>query len=306
MKFNWNQIKILFPLFWKAARPQTLIASIAPVFVGVAFAIRADHEISFFIGFLCFLFAISLQIVANYFNDCFDAKKGADTKERLGPQRMVASGLISFQAMRRVAIWLLGFSIFLGLLIILLSKISIYAWGLIPALLFLAFLAFGYSAGPLSLAYKGLGEVCVILVFGLIAVPFTNFALLGAFYPEVWLAGLTLGLLVNLLLIANNLRDINEDRGSKKRTSVVRFGEDFGVYFYRFSLIVVFLFPMVLLFKGDYSIMVLLPLLLISKWANLWDRIRSFERIKNDPFFAQTAQFILLYALLLSLGIIKN
>lgn len=202
-----------------AARPKTLPAAIVPVWAGCVLAWKATGHFSWSLALATLGSAICIQIATNFFNDAIDADKGADTEERLGPIRATASGLLS-----RKTVYLLA-----GLFLIL---ASLLAWPLIltrgwiilaigiPSLL----LAYGYTGGPFPLAYLGLGEVFVVLFFGLIAVTGTVFVQTGQFIPQALWLGLTVGCLSAVLITINNIRDIEEDKKSNKRTLAVRWG----------------------------------------------------------------------------------
>jgi 1,4-dihydroxy-2-naphthoate polyprenyltransferase len=209
-----------------AARPRTLPAAIAPVLVGSAAAnyeIHAGGAPDFrWLAFVAALIgSIFIQIGTNLANDYSDARRGADTADRLGPVRVTSSGLV---APRRVlvATWLafavaVAAGIYLatvaGIVIILVGAASILAGVL-------------YTGGPRPYGYEGLGEVFVFLFFGLVAVN-------GSYYVQVehldWLPfglSLAVGCLATAILVVNNVRDVDTDRRAGKRTLAVRIGRD--------------------------------------------------------------------------------
>jgi 1,4-dihydroxy-2-naphthoate octaprenyltransferase len=206
-----------------AARPRTLPAAVAPVLVGTAAAVNLSSDDDFRLGaFLAALAgSIFIQIGTNLANDYSDAKRGADTVDRLGPVRVTAGGLV---APRRVlvATWLafgvaVGCGIYLtavaGPVILVVGALSIAAGVL-------------YTGGPRPYGYEGLGELFVFLFFGLVAVN-------GSYYVQVEeLAGLpaglsvAVGLLAAAVLVVNNVRDIETDRRAGKRTLAVRLGRE--------------------------------------------------------------------------------
>ncbi|HUF61267.1 MAG TPA: 1,4-dihydroxy-2-naphthoate octaprenyltransferase [Verrucomicrobiales bacterium] len=206
-----------------AARPKTLPASLAPVWVGswlgasCAGVLRWDLAAWTLAGCLC------LQIATNLFNDAIDFRKGADTARRLGPDRVTAQGRLSPGQVIGGALALLGLAVVCGAVLFRERGWLVVAIGL-PSL----YLCYGYSGGPLPLAYRGLGELFVFLFFGLIAVAGSAFVQSGAWPADAWIAGAQTGLLSTALIAVNNLRDIEEDRASGKRTLAVRFGLRFG------------------------------------------------------------------------------
>lgn len=168
--------------------------------------------------------SVAIQIATNFFNDAIDASKGADTERRLGPTRVTASGMMQPRTVMGIASVFLGLAVACGVVLLQARGWPIIAIG-IPSL----FLAYGYTGGPFPLAYRGLGEIFVILFFGLIAVAGTVFVQTGEWLPEAFLLGLQIGLLSAILISINNLRDREEDASTGKRTLAVRFGPKVAV-----------------------------------------------------------------------------
>ena len=206
-----------------AARPKTLGAAIAPVAVGWALAAKvagkADTKLA-----LCTLGScMALQVATNFFNDALDSLTGADTRARIGPRRITASGRASPAAVQFAAWAMLALAALLALPLLQLRGAPILAIGL-PSLYF----CFGYTGGPVPLAYRGLGELFVILFFGLVAVTGTVFVLTGEWLEYGLVAGIQIGCLSTVLIAINNLRDAAEDALTGKRTLAVRFGTRFA------------------------------------------------------------------------------
>lgn len=202
-----------------AARPKTLPAAIVPVWVGCVLAWKLGGGFDAVLA-LCTLFgAVAIQIATNFFNDAIDAKKGADTERRLGPVRVTASGMLSHRAVMRLALVFLAVALICGVVLYQARGWPIVLIG-IPSL----FLAYGYTGGPFPLAYRGMGELFVILFFGLIAVTGTVFIQTGGWPLEALLLGLQTGLLSAVLISINNFRDREEDASTGKRTLAVRCG----------------------------------------------------------------------------------
>lgn len=202
-----------------AARPKTLPAAIVPVWSGCLLAQYLTDAFDPRLAVLTVLGAVFIQIATNFFNDVIDAEKGTDTAARLGPQRMTATGTLSSKMVYGAAFLMLGAASVVGVLLFMERGWWIIAIG-IPSL----YLSYGYTGGPFPLAYRGMGEVFVILFFGLIAVGGTVFVQLGEWRAEAFLLGLQIGLLSAVLIAINNYRDLEEDRASGKNTIVVRFG----------------------------------------------------------------------------------
>ncbi len=207
-------------LWFTASRPRTLPAAIAPVLVGTAAAVQASSgEIKWLTFVAALIGSIFIQIGTNLSNDYSDARRGADTMDRLGPLRVTSAGLV---APRRVltAAWLaFGVSILCGVYLIYEAGWVILAVGVASILAGVL-----YTGGPKPYGYAGLGEVFVFLFFGLVAVN-------GAFYVQLeeldWLPfglSISVGLLSTAILVVNNFRDMETDRRAGKNTLAVKLG----------------------------------------------------------------------------------
>jgi 1,4-dihydroxy-2-naphthoate octaprenyltransferase len=202
-----------------AARPKTLPAAIVPVWAGCVLAWMLTGEFHPSLAVCTLLGALAIQIATNFFNDAIDARKGADTVRRLGPTRVTASGLLKPRTVMMIATGFLVAAAGFGAVLYQARGWPIIAIGL-PSL----FLAYGYTGGPYPLAYRGLGELFVVLFFGFIAVAGSVFVQTGGWPREALLLGMQLGLLSALLISINNFRDRDEDAITGKRTLAVRLG----------------------------------------------------------------------------------
>jgi 1,4-dihydroxy-2-naphthoate octaprenyltransferase len=213
------------PIIWlQATRPKTLAAGLVPVVVGTALS-GFSGPINWQVAAACLIGALLIQIGTNFANDAFDALKGADTPDRLGPQRAVASGLISARAMLIATAVVLTCALLVGLYLSRPGGWPILVLGLISLVC-----AVAYTGGPFPLAYLGLGDVFVFLFFGL-------FAVLGSYWvqaaphgrhhidPVCVLIAEAVGLQATGIIAVNNLRDIATDQVAGKRTLAVRLGD---------------------------------------------------------------------------------
>ena len=202
-----------------AARPKTLPAAVVPVWLGCVLAWRTTGQFSPTLALATLAGALAIQIATNFFNDAIDSRKGADTTRRLGPTRVTASGLMSPRTVLACGCAFLALAFACGMMLYHTRGWPIAVIGL-PSL----FLAYGYTGGPYPLAYRGLGEVFVLLFFGWVAVMGTVFIQTGTWPPAAALLGLQVGLLSAVLISINNLRDHQEDTTTGKRTLAVRWG----------------------------------------------------------------------------------
>lgn len=215
-------LSVLLPIIL-ATRPKTLPAAVVPVWVGCVLAWKLTGELHLLLAAATLLGALFIQIATNFFNDAIDARKGADTDRRLGPQRVTASGLLSQRAVMSLGLVFLLLATTCGAWLLIECGWPIAAIG-IPSLFF----AYAYTGGPFPLAYRGLGELFVIAFFGLVAVAGTVFVQTGDWPREALLLGAQVGLLSAALISINNFRDREEDAISGKRTLAVRFGPKVG------------------------------------------------------------------------------
>lgn len=211
-----------------------------PVWVGSMPALVDGDPLtgSWFLFWCALLSCLCIQIATNLFNDAIDHVKGADTKKRLGPRRVTASGMLRPGT---VLVGALGFCLAAALLAI--PMVVMRGWPIIGIGVVSLFFAYGYTGGPFPLAYRGMGELFVILFFGFVAVSGSYFVQTGEWGGGAVLRlGLQCGLYSSVLIAVNNLRDIDEDRSTGKRTLAVRFGETFA----RIEILLFCLVPVVL------------------------------------------------------------
>lgn len=213
-----------------AARPKTLTGAAVPVMTGVsaAFALYGG-KVRIVPAVLCMLFALVMQIDANFVNDYFDFMKGTDDERRLGPKRACAQGWITASAMRRGIAFTTIAACLVGLPLIFYG-----GWEMVLVGLACVLFCFLYT---ISFSYIGLGDVLVLVFFGLVPVCLTFWLvappmpLLAIPFPVVMFS-VACGLVIDTLLIVNNYRDIDNDRRTGKRTLVVRIGKRGGLLLY--------------------------------------------------------------------------
>lgn len=218
-----------------AARPATLWASVSPVLIGSALAQAAG--VFRFDGFVVTLAAaVAIQVAVNFANDVADAAKGADTADRIGPKRAVASGLISPRAMWRGIAVTLAFAAACGLYLAWLAGWVIIAIGLASIVA-----AFGYTNGPYPYGYRGFGELFVFTFFGLVATVGTRYVFDRTAPLDAWVLAISMGLFAAAILVANNVRDLDTDAAAGKRTLAVLVGTRQGRRLYTAMVVGAFL-----------------------------------------------------------------
>jgi 1,4-dihydroxy-2-naphthoate polyprenyltransferase len=238
-----------------AARLRTLPAAVAPVLVGTSIAVTRDvFRPGAFIAAL--LGAILIQVGTNLSNDYSDARRGADTEERLGPMRVTAGGLVPPKTVLLWTYLTFGAAALCGVYLVVVAGWELLVLGVLSILAGVL-----YTGGPRPYGYEGLGEVFVFLFFGIVAVAGSAFAQLESWPWESFALAVPVGLLVTAILVVNNIRDMDTDRRAGKRTLAVRLGRERARFEYTALMAVGFL--------------VLLPIAAIEiadsdSWSALW------------------------------------
>ncbi|HEX5527182.1 MAG TPA: 1,4-dihydroxy-2-naphthoate polyprenyltransferase [Solirubrobacterales bacterium] len=284
-----------------AARPRTLPAAIAPVLVGTAAAVQWLGHLPRWGAFVAALVgSIFIQIGTNLANDYSDAKRGADTADRLGPVRVTASGLVTPQRVMRATWVAFGVAVLCGIYLTAVAGPVILVIGVLS-------IAAGvlYTGGPRPYGYAGFGEVFVFLFFGLVAVN-------GSYYVQLeHLDALPLGLSISVgflataILVVNNVRDLETDRRAGKNTLAVRIGREAAVNLYRTLILGAFLVLPIALLAGEASALPLIGLLA----APLAIRpTRTLAEHRDGPalngVLAATGAVLGVYSLLVTAGLL--
>ena len=284
-----------------AARPRTLPASVAPVLVGTSLALGADHFNA--LAFLAALLgAMLIQVGTNLSNDYSDARRGADTEDRLGPVRVTAGGLVPPKQVLIATYATFGLAVLCGAYLI-----SVAGWGLLAVGAASILAGVLYTGGPRPYGYEGLGEVFVFLFFGLVAVVGSWYVQVQTLPWEPFVIAVPVGLLASAILVVNNLRDIETDRRAGKRTLAVRLGAERTRVIYAAILAGAFVCAPLPWLLGSMTAWLLLP------WLALPLALRALQTVRTrsdgpslNQALARTAALQLLFCLLLSAGILAS
>ncbi|CAN5888519.1 1,4-dihydroxy-2-naphthoate polyprenyltransferase [soil metagenome] len=280
--------------YWvEATRPRTLVAGIVPVLVGTAAAgtllpLR-------FIGAL--VVAVFMQVGVNFANDYFDAVKGVDTHERLGPRRLTSSGLIPADAMRNAMVAAFAVALAAGL-----GMAAAAGWELavVGAVSLLA--ALGYSGGPYPYGARGLGEVFVFIFFGVVATVGSAYVQIEEISRIALCASVPVGFLASAILVANNLRDIPTDSRTSKRTLAVILGDARNRVVFK-ALILGSYLSLGLIASCGGGPWALLPLLSIPLAIPVLRKVGTDSGRELIGVLAGTAKLQLAFGVLLALGL---
>jgi 1,4-dihydroxy-2-naphthoate octaprenyltransferase len=230
------------PRVWLlAARPATLPAAVVPVVVGTAAALRGGLPLQVAPFIAALVAALLIQVGTNFANDVFDFRRGADTPDRLGPQRVTQSGLVSPEQVLTATFVTFGLAAVIGIYLITVGGWFIL---LVGALSILAGLA--YTGGPWPYGYHALGDILCFLFFGVLAVLGSAYLQTLTITPTALWASIPTGCLVTDILVVNNLRDIDTDRTVGKKTLAVRLGRQGTRIEYALLLVVAYLAPLLM------------------------------------------------------------
>ena len=278
----------------EAMRLRTLPVSVSGVLVGIACSVFLG-EFKAVPAVLCLLFAVLAQIASNFGNEYYDFKNGVDKKGREGFRRGVTEGEISPMAMKIATFVTLGLAGVVGCMMLFYGP-----WWLVIVGMLIMLFALAYSTGPYPLSHHGLGDVAVVLFFGVVPVVFTCFLQTGSRegLQFVLPTSITIGLLAANVLIVNNYRDMEDDAAVNKRTTVVIFGRKIMAWVSLFSGIIAMLLLLPLWYHLSYWALIT-PILYIVLHINTWRQLKNAVGAQLNPLLGKTAINLLVFAVLL-------
>lgn len=285
--------------WWLGARPRTLTMAIAPVLAGAALAWSDGFEPRAWVFLLTVACAVLIQAGCNLLNDVADFERGADGADRVGPLRITAAGLASPQEVKRAARAALAAAGVLGVALAWLGGPAIVAVGLLSILS-----AWAYSGGARPISYGWLGEVFVLVFFGVVAVTGTYYLQAGRWSVDALLAGVCVGAMASAVLLVNNYRDLDADARAGRRTLAAVLGHARAQALYAALMLA----PLALALwfslrepprHGTWLVWLVLPLL-----ASLVVRMRRSSGPALNPVLGQTALAQLAYATLFAIGVL--
>lgn len=272
-------------------RLRTLPVSIAGVVMGSSLSSDAG-QLKWLPAAICFLFAILAQIASNFANEYFDWRDGLDRSGREGPRRGVTEGDITPRAMLIAAISTLGVACCLGCWLIHWG-----GWLLLPVGIITAMGAMAYSAGPWPLSRHALGEVAVIVFFGIVPVNMVYYIMTGQFNVDVLLTSIAIGLMGAQILLVNNYRDYPDDRASGKNTFAVKYGRKLSLWLYWLNGLAATVLISFTVYAQVFPL-VLYGVLTTSIWVAMHRR----EGSRLNPLLGMTAMNMLLFTILSALA----
>ena len=284
-----------------AARVRTLPAAVAPVLVGTSLALGAGHFRA--LAFVAALLgAVFIQVGTNLSNDYSDARRGADSEDRLGPVRVTAGGLVPPAQVLAATYATFGLAVLCGAYLIAVAGWELLAVGAASILAGVL-----YTGGPRPYGYEGLGEAFVFLFFGIVAVAGSYFVQLQKLPWQAFVCAVPVGLLAAAILVVNNVRDLDSDRRAGKRTLAVRLGREHTRMLYTAMLAGAFATAPLPWAFGSMDAWLLLP------WATapLAGALIGVVRTRTDGpalngALARTGALQLLFCLLYAAGILAS
>ncbi len=284
-----------------AARLRTLPAAVAPVLVGTSLALGDGHfhPLAFVAALLG---AVFIQVGTNLSNDYSDARRGADTEDRLGPVRVTAGGLVPPGQVLVATYVTFGLAVACGAYLIAVAGWALLAVGAASILAGVL-----YTGGPRPYGYEGLGELFVFLFFGIVAVAGSYYVQVQKLPWEAFVCAVPVGLLASAILVVNNVRDLETDRRAGKRTLAVRLGRERTRGLYVAMLVLAFATAPLTWWAGSMTAWLLLPWLAAPLAVRLARVVRTrVDGSSLNAALAGTGQLQLLFCLLFSAGILAS
>ena len=284
-----------------AARPKTLSGAAVPVMIGVALAWvdvpnYLDAEFSWTAALLCLLFSFAMQIDANFINDFFDFANGTDDAEtRLGPRRACAQGWVKLESMKKAIALTTCLACVIGLPLVYYGGFEMILVGAVCVIF-----AFLYTT---FFSYQGLGDLLVLVFFGLVPVCCTYYVQFHIVTMEVLLASLACGLVIDALLIINNFRDRDNDRLAGKNTIIVRLGPKAGLQLYVGVGLAAIILGGTFWMHGHMLASVLPLLYLVLHLFTYLKMKRIYQGKALNLILGETARNIFIYGLCVSIGL---
>ena len=285
-----------------AARPKTLSGAAVPVMIGVALSyvdakMYGDDVFSWVAAVLCLLFAFIMQIDANFINDFFDFANGTDnTETRIGPRRACAMGWVTLDSMKKAIAITTCLACLIGLPLVYWGGLEMILIGVVCIVF-----CFLYTT---HLSYMGLGDVLVLVFFGIVPVCIVYYIQLHTVTWEVFLASLACGMVIDALLLVNNFRDRDTDRAAGKSTLVVNLGAKAGLQFYLGVGIGAIILGFTFLMNG-HPLAFFLPFVYLIFHVYTYLKIKRIDRGKAlNICLGDTARNIFIYGLCVTIGLL--
>ena len=284
-----------------ALRLSTLPLSVSGVITGSLIAL-SKSIFDWKVFFLALTTTLFLQILSNLANDYGDNQNGADNMDRIGPERMVQSGVISANKMKRMIVLFTTMASISGVSLLLVSHLALFSDSFF-VLLILGILAIWaaltYTIGNNPYGYSGWGDLSVFLFFGLLSVMGTYYLYAGEITPDVFLPAISIGALSVGVLNINNMRDHDNDKAAGKNTVVVKIGVSKAKYYHMALLATALITALLYMFVNHiYYLGYLFVFILVP----LTKHLLHVFRFQNPSSFNKELKKLALITILFSLA----
>ncbi len=280
-----------------AARPKTLSAAVVPVLATIGLVNSLKLPIQWWIIAFALLSSFCIQIGTNFVNDAMDFKKGADNEKRLGPMRVTQQKIFTFKQVMMMATGFFVLAMAFGIPLVIHGGWPIVVIGLLSVLM-----GYAYTSGPVPLAYFGLGDLFVIIFFGLVAVGGLFFLQTGTYTLDAFVLGLQIGFLSTILIAINNLRDIHTDKEVNKKTLAVRLGVTGAKIWIIFLVVAPFLLGYYWLNQQKYWLYILPTMSLPLGLSVVKKIISTAPSAEYNRFLAKSAAYGMIFSLGFMIG----
>jgi len=280
-----------------AARPKTLSAAVVPVLATIGLVHSLNMSIQWWIIAFALLSSFCIQIGTNFVNDAMDFKKGADNEKRLGPMRVTQQKIFTFKQVMLMATGFFALAMVFGVPLVIHGGWPIVVIGLLSVLM-----GYAYTSGPVPLAYFGLGDLFVIIFFGLVAVGGLFYLQTGTYTMDAFVLGLQIGFLSTILIAINNLRDIHTDKEVNKKTLAVRLGVTGAKIWIIFLVVAPFLLGYYWLNQQKYWLYILPTMSLPLGLSVVKKIISTAPSAEYNNFLAKSAAYGMIFSLGFMIG----
>lgn len=290
--FGWRR-------WWIASRPRTLTMAVTPVVVGAALAWSGGATANWPVFALTLACAMLIQVATNLLNDVSDFERGNDRADRVGPLRITAAGLATPAEVRRAATLTFAVAVVIGLYLVWVGGAVILALGA-----FSIVAGWAYSGGTKPISHGALGEVWVLLFFGVVAVCGSHYLQVHAWSTWSVAFGLAIGAMASAVLLLNNYRDLGPDRAAGRRTLASMLGPERSQVVFALLLLLPLLLPAWLALAHPEHRGLMLAWLVLPLLISLTVRMRRLSDSALNPVLGQTALAQLVFGALLTLGLL--
>ncbi|MFC4410298.1 1,4-dihydroxy-2-naphthoate polyprenyltransferase [Chungangia koreensis] len=296
---NKTQTNNSLGMWWQLARPHTLTAAFVPVILGTVIAIE-ETTIDWILFAAMLIASILIQSATNMFNEYYDFKRGLDTKESIGIGGAIVRHGVKPKTVMILALTLYGIALLLGIYICMQSSWWLAVVGAVSMLI-----GYLYTGGPLPIAYTPFGEIFAGLFMGMLIILISFFIQTGTVTPLSILISIPIMILVGLINLSNNLRDIEEDRVGGRKTFAILAGRKTAINTMLIFFLIAYLWIIGLVLTGHLTPWALITLISLPKPLKAIKIFKAHEEpLKVMPAMKNTAQTNTFFGLLLSIGLL--